>query len=60
MRISDAFLDKTEYPVVELEAEVISGNLLLGRKLPLDCRLMYEYFQTGRDRTGCQEKVTGG
>ncbi len=43
LRLSDAFLDKTEHPMVELEVKVININLPAGHKLLKECRPMYEY-----------------
>lgn len=43
MRLSDAFLDKTEHPMVELKVKVININLPSGHRLLRDCRPMYEY-----------------
>lgn len=43
LRLSDAFLDQTEHPMVELIVKVININLPSGHKLLKDCRPMYEY-----------------
>ncbi len=43
LRLSDAFLDKTEHPMVELEVKVININLPTGHRLLKKCRPMYEY-----------------
>ena len=43
LRLSDAFLEKTEHPMVELEVKVININLPSGHKLLRECRPMYEY-----------------
>ncbi len=43
LRLSEAFLEKTEHPMVELEVKVININLPSGHKLLKECRPMYEY-----------------
>lgn len=43
LRLSNAFLDKTEHPMVELEVKVININLPSGHRLLRDCRPLYEY-----------------
>lgn len=43
MRISDAYLDKPEHHMLELEVKVININLTSGHKLLEQCRPMYEY-----------------
>ena len=43
LRLSDAFLEKTEHPMVELKVKVININLLSGHKLLRECRPIYEY-----------------
>ena len=43
LRLSDAFLEKTEHPMLELEVKVININLPSGHKLLKECRPMYEY-----------------
>ncbi|MDE5893998.1 MAG: hypothetical protein K2H45_13850, partial [Acetatifactor sp.] len=41
--LSEAFLEKTEHPMVELEVKMININLPSGHKLLKECRPMYEY-----------------
>ncbi|MBD5528052.1 MAG: Rpn family recombination-promoting nuclease/putative transposase [Lachnospiraceae bacterium] len=43
LRLSDAYLDKTEHPMLELEVKVININLASGHRLLKECRPMYEY-----------------
>ncbi len=43
LRLSDAYLDKTEHPMLELEVKVININLSSGHRLLKECRPMYEY-----------------
>lgn len=43
LRLSDAFLEKTEHPMVELKVKVININLPSGHKLLRECRPIYEY-----------------
>ncbi len=43
LRLSDAFLEKTEHPMLELEVKFININLPSGHKLLKECRPMYEY-----------------
>lgn len=43
LRLSDAYLEKGEHPMLELEVKVININLSSGHKLLKECRPMYEY-----------------
>ena len=43
LRLSDAYLEKMEHPMLELEVKVININLPSGHKLLEKCRPMYEY-----------------
>jgi len=43
LRLSDAYLEKMEHPMLELEVKVININLPSGHKLLAQCRPMYEY-----------------
>ena len=43
LRLSNAYLDKTEHPMLELEVKVININLASGHRLLKECRPMYEY-----------------
>lgn len=43
LRLSDAYLDKTEHPMLELEVKVININPSSGHRLLKECRPMYEY-----------------
>lgn len=43
LRLSDAYLDKTEHPMLELTVKVININLSSGHRLLKECRPMYEY-----------------
>lgn len=43
LRLSDAYLDKTEHPMLELKVKVINVNLSSGHMLLKKCRPMYEY-----------------
>lgn len=43
LRLSDAYLDKTEHPMLELTVKVINVNLSSGHMLLKKCRPMYEY-----------------
>ena len=43
LRLSDAYLEKGEHPMLELEVKVININPSSGHKLLKECRPMYEY-----------------
>ena len=43
LHLSDAYLEKMEHPMLELEVKVININLPSGHKLLEQCRPMYEY-----------------
>ena len=43
LRLSDAYLEKMEHPMLELEVKVININLPSGHRLLEECRPMYEY-----------------
>lgn len=43
MRLSDAYLEKVDHPMLELEVKVININLRAGHQLLEQCRPMYEY-----------------
>ncbi|MDE7225165.1 MAG: Rpn family recombination-promoting nuclease/putative transposase, partial [Acetatifactor sp.] len=43
LRLSEAYLEKTEHPMLELEVKVININPSSGHKLLRECRPMYEY-----------------
>lgn len=43
LRLSDAYLDKTEHPMLELKVKLININLASGHRLLKECRPMYEY-----------------
>ena len=43
LRLSDAYLEKTEHPMLELEVKVININPSSGHRLLKECRPMYEY-----------------
>ena len=43
LRLSDAYLEKMEHPMLELEVKVININFPSGHRLLEQCRPMYEY-----------------
>jgi len=43
MKLSDAYLEKTDNPMLELKVKVININLPIGHKLLEQCRPLYEY-----------------
>ncbi len=43
MRLSDAYLEKTDTPMLELKVKVININLPVNHKLLKKCRPLYEY-----------------
>ncbi len=43
LRLSDAYIEKMEHPMLELEVKVININLPSGHKILEKCRPMYEY-----------------
>lgn len=43
MKLSDAYLEKTDDPMLELKVKVININLPIGHKLLEQCRPLYEY-----------------
>ena len=43
LRLSDAYLEKTEHPMLELEVKVININPSSGHRILKECRPMYEY-----------------
>lgn len=43
MKLSDAYLEKTDAPMLELTVKVININLPIGHKLLEQCRPLYEY-----------------
>lgn len=43
MKLSDAYLEKTDNPMLELIVKVININLPIGHKLLEQCRPLYEY-----------------
>lgn len=43
MRLSEAYLEKTDTPMLELEVKVININLPVNHKLLKQCRPLYEY-----------------
>lgn len=43
MKLSDAYLEKTDNPMLELKVKVININLLIGHRLLEQCRSLYEY-----------------
>ena len=43
LHLSDAYLEKREHPMLELEVKVININLSSGHRLLKECRPMYEY-----------------